>query len=264
MTKSIAPLALAFLCCAAGCADDNDPGNLTISYALGFNEQTCEAAGVVNVRANLNEISQIDPCSDTGDMLVSGVPARTYNDFLVEGVDAEGITIFDSLDMSNPQSVTVHSGASQVVDTVLTATPAKISVVLALFDENMNPYLGTDTSPVTAVEVIALRGGGSSLHSHEFIVAESSNPLIVPDEGRAIAGDLVNGVRINYTANNADLTVMVDGAASFSFDPPGHGRLVELRVECLGEVCTGMLLGTDMGALDAGEETGGGGSGGTG
>lgn len=251
----------------AACADEEESGNLTINYELGFSAAACADEGVIQIRATFREgLDELEPCNDQGEFTASAIPAGTYSKFLMEGIDAEGITIYDSLGDPDARPAKVVGGSTRTHDVSLSPTPAQIQLRFRLFDENGDPFTGQAASPVTEFEVIAA-DNDSELHRHTFKVAQlqSASGNVVPDEGRDINGERLSQVRIDYTVGGSDMTVGVQGGGMvFSFAPPGHGRVVDITVECLGEACTGTLEATDDGVdLTAGGDsaTGDGGTG---
>ena len=249
-------LSCSFALGLAGCADEEQSGNLTITYSLGLSQASCGDEGVVQMKATFKEgVDEDEPCNDEGEFTASGIPAGNYTQFLMEGIDAEGVTIYDSLGDDNARPMKVVGGSTQTADVQLSPTPAQVRVSFNLLDENGFAYTGQAESPVTEFEVIA-GDDDSILHQHVFVVAQLDGPVnnIVPDEGRDINGERLNQVQIRATANGDEMPVMVEDAGNvFEFDPPGHGRLVDIIVRCEAEVCTGTLEGIEEGEITTGD-----------
>lgn len=250
-------LSCSFALGLAGCADEEQSGNLTIQYELGANISSCSEEGVVNMKATFKEsIDEDEPCNDEGEFTASGIPAGSYSQFLMEGIDGEGITIYDSLLDDDARPMKVVGGSTQMAEVRLSPTPAQVRVSFNLLDENGFGYTGQDESPVTEFEVEPLEGNTTILR-HTFVVAQlaMAQNNVVPDEGRDINGLDLDGVRIDAIVDGESTTVEVMGEPVFHFDPPGRGRVVDIRVDCMADVCTGRLLGTDEGATTTGGET---------
>jgi hypothetical protein len=250
-------LSCSFALGLAACADEEKSGNLTIEYELGFSAATCSAEGVVQIRATFREgLDEIEACNDEGEFTASGIPAGSYSLFLLEGLDAQNITIYDSLGDPDARPAKVVGGSTQTHQVGLSPTPAQVEVSFNLLDENGFAYAGQAESPVTEFEVIAA-DNDSELHRHTFVVAQLDSPVgnIVPDEGRDINGERLSQVRIDYTAGGDDMTVTVEGANLFMFPPPGHGRVVPITVTCEADVCTGELNPIEGVDLTAGESS---------
>lgn len=268
-TSKLVRIALAcpFALFLAACADEEQTGSVTIHYELGANVSTCSDEGVTEVRATFKEgVDELETCNDEGELVASNIPAGTYKMFLMEGIDAEGVTVYDSLGDPDQATIKIVGGKTEEAEISLSPTPAQIRVSFNLLDEDGFAYTGQDESPVTEFEVRALDGNNEMLR-HTFMVSqlEMAQNNIVPDPGRDINGENLDGVRIDYDAGNGSDPVMVEGGgAVFMFTPPGNGRLVDIIVRCMADVCTGELKGIEEGEITTGEDSATGDSGGTG
>lgn len=243
--SALAPLAVAAaLLGSAGCNNDPGSGTLTINYRFGIGSSSCTGEGVGTIRVSFGNEERTEICSDEGQIVLSGIEARNYNDFVVEGIDGQDITIRDNLDApSDDESLEVIDGASTTIDVTLTPTPAQIEVTFILLDANGVPYVPSATVPIDTFTVEAAEGSSSLLLDHEYTVANlESATNIVPDEERDLDGERVDTVVVSYDAGTASTSL-----DAFTFDPPGDGRLIQIRVTCNGDVCTGELIDTDQG-----------------
>ncbi len=252
--SALAPLAAAAaLLGPAGCNNDPGSGTLTINYQFGIGGSTCANEGVETIRVSFGDETETEPCNDDGQLVLSGVPARNYNDFVVEGIDAESITVRDNLAApAGDESIEVIGGSSQDVDVTLTPTPASIELTFVLLDEDELQLPSLDSSVVESFDIRAAEGTNAALLDSSVAVDDlTSAKVIVPDENRSLDGERVDTVVINYTANGNDGQVdgdpMMAGAQPFSFEPPGDGRLIQIRITCIVDACEGVLMGTDMG-----------------
>ncbi len=252
--SALAPLAAAAaLLGPAGCNNDPGSGTLTINYEFGIGGSSCANEGVETIRVSFGDEQESQPCSDDGQVVISGVPARKYNDFVVEGIDAEDITIRDNLTApAEPGTIEVIGGSSQDVDVGLFPTPASIELTFVLLDEDELQLPSLDSSVVESFDVRAAQGTGAILLDSSVDVDQlTSAKVIVPDANRSLDGLRVDTVVIDYTANGSSGQVDGDpdatGPQPFTFDPPGDGRLIQIRITCIVDECEGILMGTDMG-----------------
>ncbi len=251
-----------------GCNNDPGSGTLTVNYQFGIGGSTCADEGVTQVRVTLGDETRTDACADNGEITLSGIDARNYSDFLVEGIDATGVTIRDNLDLpEDDEAVEVLGGASQTIDVTLTDTPASIEVTFVLLDGDGVPYVPSADIPIETFEVAAAAGSGAPLLLHVFEVEDlEAAKNIVPDPNRDLDGDAVDTVVVSYEAGSGDVQVDGDpdtmGVQAFTFTPPGDGRLVQIRVTCMGDVCNGELEGISAGSPTTGGDSATGGSGG--
>lgn len=252
--SALAPLAVAAaLLGSAGCNNDPGSGTVTINYQFGFvaASSSCTGEGVGTIRISFGDEERTEICSDTGEIVLSGIEARNYNDFVVEGIDGETITIRDNLDApDDDESLEVIDGASTTIDVTLTPTPAQIEVTFILLDANGVPYVPSAEVPIDTFGVRGLAGSSSLLLEHDFTVSNlQSATNIVPDEERDLDGQLVDTVVVSYDGLQVDADPSTTPLEAFTFDPPGDGRLIQIRVTCNGDVCTGELIDTDQGGM---------------
>lgn len=256
--SGLAPLATAALLLGAGCNNDPGSGTLTINYQFGAIGSSCSAEGVTTLRVSVGDKEEEEPCSDDGEITLSGVGAGNYNNLVVEGVDAEGITVRDNLgNDDDDESVEVIGGSSTEKDVFLFPTPAEIELTLVLLQDGLQlPSL--DSSDIESFTVRATEGTNNLLLDSEVVIADLTLArTIVPDPERELNGEEVNTVVINAIVNGNAVPVDSDPNTSaienFTFDPPGHGRLIEIRVECEGTDCSGSVQSTDGGTMVGGD-----------
>ncbi len=248
--SALAPLAVAAaLLGSAGCNNDPGSGTVTINYQFGIGSSSCTTEGVGTIRVSFGDEERTEICTDAGEIVLSGVEARNYNDFVMEGIDGEDITIRDNLDAPNDdESLEVIDGASTSIDVTLTPTPAQIEVTFILLDANGVPYVPSADVPIDTFKVEAAEGSSSLLLEHEYTVSNlQSATNIVPDEERDLDGERVDTVVVSYDDVQVDADPATAGLEAFTFDPPGDGRLIQIRVTCNGDMCSGELIDTDQG-----------------
>ena len=248
--SALAPLAVAAaLLGSAGCNNDPGSGTVTINYRFGIGSSSCTSEGVGTIRLSFGDEVRSEICSDAGQIVLSGIEARNYNDFVVEGIDNEDITIRDNLDTpSDDESLEVIDGASTTVDVTLTPTPAQIEITFIFFDANGVPYVPSAEVPIDTFTVEAAEGSSSLFLEHDFTVASLESAVnIVPDENRDLDGERVDTVVVQYDGVQVDGDPATSGLDPFEFAPPGDGRLIQIRITCNGDMCTGELTDTDQG-----------------
>jgi len=248
--SALAPLAVAAaLLGSAGCNNDPGSGTVTINYRFGIGSSSCTTEGVGTVRVSFGDEERTEICSDAGEIVLSGVEARNYNDFVVEGIDGSDITVRDNLDApDDDESLEVIDGASTSIDVTLTPTPAQIEVTFILLDANGVPYVPSADVPIDTFTVEAAEGSSSLLLEHDYTVSNlQSATNIVPDEERNLDGERVDTVVVSYDNVQVDADPSTTPLEAFTFDPPGDGRLIQIRVTCNGDMCTGELIDTDQG-----------------
>ena len=255
--SALAPLAVATLLGFAGCNNDPGDGSLTINYRFGIGTSSCSAEGVSSVRVSLGDESETRPCSDEGEITLTGVPARNYNDLLVEGIDAEGVTIRDNLDdPDDDERVEVIGGSSTSIDVTLTPTPAILELTIVQLAAPNTPYAPSEDPVYEDFEVIAAEGSASPLLIHVFEYSQlTSLTNYVPDPERDLDGDRVDTVVVNADDMQVDADPSTPEIDEFSFAPPGDGRTIKINVTCIAEACEGTV---DIEA-EPGAVTGGGG-----
>jgi hypothetical protein len=255
--SGLAPLATAALLLGAGCNNDPGSGTLTINYQFGAIGSTCQAEGVTNVRVTVGNDVEEEPCNDDGEITLSGVPAGNY-DLVVEGIDVEGITVRDNIgNDEDDERVEVIGGSSTDKNVLLFPTPAEIELTLVLLDEDGLQLPSLDTSMIESFSVRATEGTNNLLLDSEVVIADlTSARTIVPDPDRTLNGEEVNTVVINAIVNGAANPIDADpnttAVENFTFEAPGHGRLIEIRIECQGSDCTGMVQSTNGGTMVTG------------
>lgn len=261
LSSSLARFSLAAaLLGATACNNDPGSGTLTIQYEFGIGGSSCSAEGVNSLRITLGDEQYDEPCDDS-EVTFSNLPARNYSNFIVEGLDLEGITVRDNLDApDDDEAVEVIGGSSQVIDVRLTPTPATIEVTFILLDADGVPYVPSADIPVETITVEAAAGTNVSFLTHEFdISALAMARNVVPDPERDIEGDRVDTVVVEYEAGMGSVRIdgdpATDGVQPFTFEPPGFGRLVQITVTCNGDVCEGELMGTDAPATTGGGDS---------
>lgn len=240
-----APAALAVglgLATLPGCADP-DPGNLLVAPQLGPTDD-CEQFGVATVRARL------DPSGDDefeaqeaacgSDLLFERLPAGRYS-LLVEGVDADGLTIMDNGGDPDSVRISVPAGGEAEIPALLTATPAKLHVRWRLFLSEGVPAQCTHPDlTIAAFRVAAWDAVGDRLMEAELECEEPPDDNLgyhaIPDPDRLIRGTQVALVDVSPIDDRGDL---VDGQSfDFQFEEPGPGRSLFFTVDCTLDACT--------------------------
>jgi hypothetical protein len=243
LSPSIRLALAATLLCAAACNNDPGTGTLTVEYALGLNG-ACETFEVSTVRVTLDDgkYQEEEACDPANPILVSGVAADNY-DVLVEGVDAEGITVMDNIGGEDDETVEVVGGSEVVHDVRLGETPAQVQVKW---------FKSVDGEPSECAfvatkffEVSAYHGATPFFPPHEFPCSVPPGYQVLPDPGRAIDGKTLDGVLVDVLdESHGDIEELV-----FNFDPPGPGRAVQIIIECDGPenepTCTGEVVSAE-------------------
>lgn len=251
---SIRPLVFSTLCTGSallgGCVQEDQSGTLTVNYRFGGLGNSCEMEGVQDVRVSLDGVEYAEePCDDAEGITLPAVPAKVYNNLLVEGVDAEGTTIRDNLDVpSDDESVEVLGGASQTKDVQLSPTPATLRFRFIVLDENGAPYPPAAQVPIQSFDVVAYEDGGNQvLISHEFVYAQLQTTTVdTPDPDRDLHGDDMDAVTVDIVdQQGADIEQL-----QFPMTPPGAGRLVLIEINCMGTSCMGEIEVMEGGPLD--------------
>ncbi len=245
----------------AGCNNDPGDGTLTISYTFGIGGSSCAAEGVNTIRVRFGDEEREETCQDEGEIILSGVPAGNYSDFVVEGIDAEGVTIRDNLDTpTGDEAVEVIGGSSTTIDVTLTPTPAQIQITFFLNDANGLQLPSLDASEIDEFEVAAAEGTNAALLVTSIDVGTlDSAQVIVPDPDRDLDGERLDTIVISYDGGSGEVQVDGDpdtmGTQPFTFDPPGDGRLVQILVTCNGADCSGELMGVTGGMVTGGGDS---------
>lgn len=233
----------------AACNNDTPTGALTIPFQIGsngvcsFKNPAGDDVPVTEVTISLYRKGTLGKdgaevlaqatadCAD-GEVSLGTVNSGTY-DIRAEGTDADRLVVFDN--DGEGDIVEVLEGQDIVADSVrLNLTPAKLNVrwMFTGFEFNQCTQV-----PLKTLSVEARRdGGGSSLGEGSFSCDSAADVMggyhKLVDDGRDLNGNDIDTVEI----------VPQDGAgkkigdvASFSFDPPGPGRTINLTISI---VCT--------------------------
>jgi hypothetical protein len=258
-------LALPFLLIGAmatssGCVQEEQSGTLTINYRFGAGAQTCEVSDAVqNVRITLDgqEFAE-DPCDDSGSVTLPSVPAGNYASLVVEGVDAEGTTVRDNLDLpADDESVEVLGGKATTKDVTLTPTPALVRYQFVLLDDNGLPYAPAAMIPIQEFRTAAFRQGGNlQLLAQDFIVAMlASSQVDMADPNRDLVGTDLDFITVGVIGENGGVL----STLPFMFAPPGAGKLVLVKINCTGTACDGTVevMGGEIDPTGGETDTGG-------
>lgn len=238
---------------ATSCNSGPNSGTLSVAYELGLSG-TCEQYDVVNVRVTLDEgkYEEEETCDPDSPILMTGVAAGNY-DVLVEGIDAEGFTVMDNIGGEADDKVEVIGGGDKEHEVVLANSPAQVQVRWLKF-VNGEPaecaFIATKY-----FEVTAYHDATPFFPGHRFDCSVPPGYQTLPDEGRAIDGNTLDGVRVRVLDENQD--EIGDDLVFSGFDPPGPGRAVQIDITCDGPEgspeCTGELVADDVPA-DTGAE----------
>ncbi|MBC8067953.1 MAG: hypothetical protein IAG13_06425 [Deltaproteobacteria bacterium] len=238
-TLHFASFTLASLCIASGCADEEQSGNLNVTYVLGSGV-ACDALDIETVKVTLGNDSEVEsaPCNPDSPIVMTSVKAGTQN-IKVEAIDSEGFVVMDNVaPPTSDDKVEVLGGSSTDFEVQLSATPATIAFdwVLSIDDvpDSCN-LVAPQIFDITAFE----NSGSATLLTHQFgceLPEPSFNP--VPDPDRDINGADLDAVRV--VVRDAD-GGMLD-TLNYPFDPPGPGRQLNFRINCndtsAGTECT--------------------------
>ncbi len=254
-----AALPLLALSIASGCADDPQSGNLSVNYQLGA-ANNCMVFDVpieeIRVSIGNGEATETAPCNPDEPVVLNGVKAGT-KDILVEAIDAENFVVMDN--QAPPESddrVEVHGGSSTEIDVNLSATPAVLQFRWVI-SVDMFPSMCNQV-PTKTFEISAFENGGSGLLFGPFdFDCELPEPSYnaVPDPDRDINGSDLDYVTVEIQdAGGAEIDTV-----SFTFDPPGPGRVLSFDITCDASSdpasCMGSVMlppGTGTSATDGG------------
>jgi hypothetical protein len=238
----------------ASCNTGPNSGTLSVSYELGL-QGTCAGFGVATVKVTLDdgEYEEEEPCDPANPILLTGVAAGNY-DVLVEGIDAEGITVMDNIGGDDDNSVEVVGGSDKELDVTLGDSPAQVQVRWLKF-VNGEPaecaFIATKY-----FEVTAYHDATQFPNSNVFDCSVPPGYQTLPDPDRVIDGNTLNGVRVRVLDESEEQ--IGDDLVFAGFDPPGAGRVVQIDITCDGPenepVCTGELVG--IGGADTGADSG--------
>lgn len=250
---------------AIGCGADEQSGVVTVRYEIVPN-RTCEDVGATQVRVTLTGGGQTydaqGPCDTDGSISLENVKAGSYQ-VVVEALDGVGDTIYDSIGSPPlPFPIEVLGGASNPVDDVeLYPTPARVRFVFQITDGD-GLFQQCAASEIKHFETRAMRDA-NVMATHTFDYCNASGKVTMDDPERRIEGHLLDSVRVRPLG--ADEQPL--GTLDITVDPPGHGKTIELLVECVDTACTGSVLHSGSGDDDddtADPDTAGTGGGGTG
>jgi hypothetical protein len=255
--------ALALPLLTLACGSEEQSGVVSVTYELVPN-QSCEAVGATQVRVTLSGGGQSfegqAPCS-SGSVTLDYVKAGHYQ-LEVEAIDGVGDTIYDSIGSPPmPYPVEVLGGVSNNIENVeLFPTPATLKFVFQVTDSE-GLFQQCAASEIKHFNVRAVRNA-TTMAEHSFDYCQASGKVTMLDPERRIEGDLLNLVRIQpQNATNQALSSL-----DISVNPPGHGKTLEIRVDCVETTCDGVVTssGSSTDDGDTSDPTAGTGGAGTG
>ena len=240
--SALAPLA-ASIALLGACNNDPGSGTLTINNRFGIGTSDCQSEGVDTVRVSLGDETDTAVCSHDGEITLSGVAARNYNDLLVVGIDAMGVTIRDNLDdPDDDESVEVIGGSSTQLDVTLTPTPAIIELTTVQLAAPNTPYAPSETPVYEEFELVAAEGSESPMLTYAFDYSDlTSLTQEIPDEDREVDGERVNTIVVRADGVQVDANTNTTVVDPFTFDPPGDGRTIRINVTCIAADCSGTV-----------------------
>jgi hypothetical protein len=237
------PLAL-----SSGCASDEQSGIVVVNYAFDSGAD-CDALGVSQIRATLRggvNPSATAACSVGSGVTIENVTSGHYG-LTVEALDAVGDTIYDNLGVigSPPmdQPIEVLGGVSNTYDSTLSQTPATVRMAFQVVDEE-GFFLQAANAEIKEFEVIARRNQIPMVtHVYDYGTAQPKEAMADPE--RRIEGDLLDNVRVQPRGANGEA---VGTMLEIEVDPPGHGKTVEIRIDCVETDCMGRVehSGSDL------------------
>ena len=223
----------------AGCGNEDSlgRGTLVIPYVLG-NERTCESLGVVDVKVVLDNgyREEVVECDDRP-IRIRDLEAGRY-DIELYGLDDEGFPVLDSEEMGPHRERVPGAGSVTEVNPaiVLTAAPAEL-LVRWEFGFGSCTSTGIDHFEITAWDA---DDGIDKLLVVELpcdTAGEGADQYRqVPDEDRALGGDVFGGVSVVVIDENG---AEVGKRVSYEFPAPGAGRQVKLSLTCDNSGCEG-------------------------
>lgn len=224
----ILALSTASLTALGGCADEG-PGSIVIPVQLG-NNKSCEEVGVTQLHAELErggEIYEETVDCSVGEVRIDDVAPQRY-DLLVQGLASDGAAILDNLDQDARVVDVLGDGQTNVIDTVLlTDAPAQLRIG---WDFGLS---NCASAGIHEFEITAFENGGSAVLLTSAIdcdaPTDAGNLHVVPDPDRDLNGKLLAEAAIQPVDKSG---AHVGSPISFSFDPPGPGRFVDLIIEC--------------------------------
>ena len=228
--------ALLVLAASCGGSGHADRGVLVVPFELG-NRRTCEALGVVSVRAELDEgtLSQEASC-DAGKIRFDQLKPGSY-DVSVYGLDKDGKAVMDSLNHGALAVDVVGGGTTVVVDPAVTLSAAPVKLLMRW----MLGFGSCKSTTIATFGIAAWRSDGSEMLMESEIGCEVSGEgagqyRVVPDEKRQLSGEALGEIEVQpYDANGT----VVGDPVTFKFDSPGAGGTVKLSLACDPGGCTG-------------------------
>jgi hypothetical protein len=268
-TPRLLPLTLCFplAALAFGCTSEDQSGLVVVAYAFDSTAD-CDALGVTQVRATLRgglNPSATAPCNLAAGITLENVNAANYG-LTVEALDAVGDTIYDNLGFvgSPPmdQPIEVLGGVSNSYDAVLWQTPATVRMAFQIVDED-GFFLQAVNAEIKEFETVARRGTVPMVtHVYDYGTAKPNEAMADPE--RRIEGNLLDAVRVQPRGANGQ---SIGGVIEVPVEPPGHGKAVQIRIDCVETDCMGTVQhsGSDIEDDDSGDpDTAGTGDAGTG
>jgi hypothetical protein len=227
------------VCIASGCANEEESGNLNVTYVLGSGV-ACDALDIETVKVTLGNNSETEsaPCNPDAPIVLTSVKAGTQK-IQVEAIDSEGFVVMDNVAApTSDDKVEVLGGSSTDFEVQLSATPARIA-----FDWILSIDSVPDSCNLVApqfFDVTAFENTGSAtLLTHQFgCELPEAGFNVVPDPDRDINGADLDAVRV--VVRDADMQEL--DTLNYAFDPPGPGRQLNFLISCndtnAGTECT--------------------------
>ncbi len=246
---------------ASSCNNGPNSGTLSVNYELGL-EAACADYNVATVKVTLDEgeYEEEEACDPSSPILLTGVAAGNY-DVLVEGIDPEGFTVMDNIGGDDDESVEIVGGSDKEHDVTLGNSPAQVQVRWSKFVDGQPAECAFVATKF--FEVTAYHGATQFPNSNVFDCSVPPGYQTLPDPERVIDGTTLDGVRVRILDESQD---EIDTLIFNDFDPPGHGRIVQIDITCDGTetepVCTGVMVDGGPSTDDTGADSGSGDDGG--
>ena len=227
------------LALASACGSEEQSGVVTVTYELVPN-RSCADVGATQVQVTLKgggqQFEGTAPC-DNGKVTLENVKAGNYQ-IEVEAIDGVGDTIFDSIGSPPmPYPIEVLGGVSNNVDDVeLYPTPAKVRFIFQVTDGD-GLFQQCAASEIKHFETRAFRGP-NVMAEHTFDYCAASGKVTMVDTNRSIEGDELNRVRVRPM----DASMQALSSLDVELTPPGPGKVVEVRIDCVETTCTGTVI----------------------
>ena len=212
---------------------------LVIPFELG-NNRPCDALGIKNVRAELNEddpegISVTQPCTN-GEVRVRNIQGGTYRVTLY-GENADKVAIMDSSQIG-PVTINVAGGDNTTTVKPPVTLTAAASKLYLRWNLGFGSCKGVD---IESFYVKVWRSNGDELLLSATLDCEEEGDDVdqyrqVPDPNRALGGGDVGEVTVAPLDHNGTTVGM---PASFKFDAPGPGKDIRLSISCTDGACRG-------------------------